>query len=54
MSKQLSFLQLIMILTGANKSSYIDSFVERSANAFHFTERIKYALQGKTDYWFLN
>ena len=50
----ISLWRLYNLLTGANKSSYIDSFIEKSANAFHFTERIKYALMGKTDNWFLN
>lgn len=46
--------RLYNLLTGANKSSYIESYLERSVNAFHFTERIKYALINQTDCWFLN
>ncbi len=33
--------RLYNLLTGANKSSYIDNFLERSVSAFHFTELLK-------------
>lgn len=42
------------LLTGANKSSYIDSFVDRSINAYELTRDIKYSLQTKTPFWFIN
>jgi hypothetical protein len=46
--------RLYNLFTGANKSSYIDNFLDRSVNAYHFIEAIKLALQGKANNWFLN
>jgi hypothetical protein len=42
------------LLTGANKSSYIDSFLDRSVNAFEFTHQIQRGLEGNTSNWYLN
>ena len=43
------------LFTGANKSSYIDSFLNRTVNAYTFTKGIEKALQGDSRYqWFLN
>lgn len=43
------------LFTGANKSSYIDSFLERNVNALTFTNSIAEALQGNRNYhWFLS
>ena len=43
------------LLTGANKSSYIDTFLDRSVNAFDFTEGISKAINGDSQYrWFLS
>lgn len=43
------------LLTGSVKSSYIDSFMDRNVNAFHFTEGIAQALENEGAYgWFLN
>lgn len=43
------------LLTGAVKSSYIDSFLDRNANAFSFTKGIGEALEGEGGHgWFLN
>ncbi|MDA8972635.1 DUF3871 family protein [bacterium] len=43
------------LLTGSVKSSYIDSFLDRNANAFTFTQGIADALEGNSNYeWFLN
>lgn len=43
------------LFTQANKSSYIDSFLERDLNAFEFTKGIQKALIGNGDYhWFLS
>jgi hypothetical protein len=33
--------KLYNLFNGANKSSYIDSFLERSVNAFSFAEQVK-------------
>jgi hypothetical protein len=43
------------LLTGANKSSYIDNFLDKSLNAFHFAEGISKAIDGDSAYrWFLS
>ncbi len=42
------------LFTGANKSSYIDSFLNRTVNAYSFTKGLEKALQGDEQYsWFL-
>jgi hypothetical protein len=46
--------KLYNLLTGSNKSSYIDSFLDRSVNAYSFTEHIRWALEGKAASWYLN
>ena len=46
--------RLYNLLTGANKSSYIDQFLDRSANAYTLTRELMAALQNKSDCWFLN
>lgn len=43
------------LFTQANKSSYIDTFLDRNLNAFDFTKGIQKALNGSSNYhWFLN
>ena len=43
------------LLTGANKNSYIDTFLDRVVNAFNFTEGISKAINGDSNYrWFLS
>ncbi len=42
------------LFTGANKSSYVDSFLERSINAFEFTHQLQSGLAGVTTNWYLN
>lgn len=43
------------LLTGANKSSYIDTFLDRGVNAFEFTQGLSKAISGDSDYhWFLS
>jgi hypothetical protein len=43
------------LFTQANKSSYIDTFLDRNVNAFDFTQNIQKALIGNGDYhWFLS
>lgn len=44
---------LYNLFTGINKSSYIDSFLDRSQNAYMFTRQIMQGLQGSSDNWFL-
>jgi Domain of unknown function, B. Theta Gene description (DUF3871) len=46
--------RLYNLFTGANKSSYIDNFLDRSVNSYHFVDQIKWALQEKSSNWFLN
>lgn len=43
------------LFTQANKSSYIDTFLERNLNAFEFSKGIQQTLNGNLDYrWFLS
>jgi len=46
--------RLYNLFTGTNKSSYIDSFLDRSVNAYHFIEQIRFGLEGKASSWYLN
>lgn len=50
-----SLWRLYNLLTGANKSSYIDNFLDRSLNATLLTEGIKKALAGDISHqWFIS
>ena len=42
------------LMTEANKSSYIDSNLERNANAFEFVTGLANSIQNQTNNWFLN
>lgn len=43
------------LFTGANKSSYIDSFLSRNVNAFEFANGLKSTLNGDSNHaWFLS
>jgi hypothetical protein len=44
--------QLYNLFTKANKSSYIDQFLERSVNAFDFATMLSYPLEGKKYCWY--
>lgn len=46
--------RLYNLFTGSNKSSYIDTFVDRSVNAFRFVDDLRRALEKKETNWFLN
>lgn len=46
--------KLYNLFTGINKSTYIDSFLERNVNTYHFVESIRWALEKKEDHWFLH
>ena len=46
--------RLYNLFTGANKSSYIDSFVERGVNAYQFIEQIRHGVEGKAANWYLD
>ncbi len=45
--------KLYNLFTGSNKSSYIDTFLDRSVNAFQFSEQIRSGLENQNS-WFLN
>jgi hypothetical protein len=45
--------RLYNLFTGVNKNSYIDSFLDRSVNAYSLVEEIRWALYSKNS-WYLN
>ena len=49
----ISLWNLYNLFTGANKSSYIDSFLDRSLNAYELSHTLLLALQYQTDCWYL-
>lgn len=53
-SGDINLWKLFNLFTGANKSSYIDGFLDRSVNASYFVEKLQDALEHKTDNWYLN
>jgi hypothetical protein len=53
-SGEISLWNLYNLFTGANKSSYIDTFVTRSSNAFDFTRIMAIDLEFGNENWFLN
>ncbi len=50
----ISLWKLYNLFTGVNKSSYIDSFLDRLVNAYGFVEQIRFAMDGKAHSWFLS
>lgn len=42
------------LLTSANKSSYIDSFLDRSVSSYNFVESLRWGLEGRSSNWYLN
>lgn len=46
--------ELYNLLTGVNKSSYIDTFIQKASNAYSFVEQLRFALDNKAQSWFLN
>ncbi|CAL1517826.1 DUF3871 family protein [Chitinophaga sp. MM2321] len=46
--------RLYNLFTEANKSTYIDNFLDRSVNALQFVNQIKTGLDSKKGNWFLN
>ena len=53
-SKEISMWNVYNLLTGANKSSYIDNFLDRSLNATQLAEGINKAIYGDKEYsWFI-
>lgn len=54
-SGEISVWNTFNLLTGANKSSYIDTFLDRSENAYTFAQGISKAINGDSQYrWFLS
>ena len=53
-AKEISMWRVYNLLTGANKSSYIDSFLDRSLNALELSTGIRHALNKQGNYgWFI-
>lgn len=50
----ISFWKLYNLLTEANKSSYIDSFLDRSVNAQEIVRNLMFSLENEQASWFLN
>ncbi len=51
----ISMWEFYNLLTGSNKTSYVDTFLERGVNAFSFSEGVSKALSGSSNYsWFLS
>ncbi len=46
--------KLFNLFTSANKSSYIDTFLDRTVNSYQFVEELKLVLDDKTTSWYLN
>lgn len=46
--------KLYNLFTGVNKSSYVDTFIDKSVNAYNFMEKLRWAIEEKSDNWFLN
>ena len=46
--------KLYNLFTSANKSSYIDSFLDRSVNSFSFVEQIRRGIENKSNCWYLS
>ncbi|MEZ4887836.1 MAG: DUF3871 family protein [Chitinophagales bacterium] len=42
------------LFTGANKSSYIDTFLDRGVNAMSFIRNLATNLKEESDFWFLS
>ena len=53
-SREISMWKVYNLLTGTNKSSYIDNFLDRALNASQLAEGINKALSGESEYrWFV-
>ena len=53
-AKEISMWNVYNLLTGANKSSYIDNFLDRSHNASLLADGLNRALYGENKYsWFI-
>ena len=53
-SREISMWNVYNLLTGANKSSYIDNFLDRAYNATQLADGLNKALYGESEYsWFI-
>jgi hypothetical protein len=46
--------KLYNLFTGANKSTYIDQFLDRSLRAYSFVEQLRWGLEGKNTNGYLS
>jgi len=46
--------RLYNLLTGANKSSYVDTFLDRNTQALEFVKTLQNALKSSTEHWHLS
>jgi len=46
--------KLYNLFTGSNKSSYVDTFLDRSINAYQLIDQIRDSVVGKSASWYLN
>lgn len=46
--------KLYNLFTNANKSSYVDYFMDRNVNAFELIQELQTAVKSKSDCWYLN
>lgn len=53
-SGNINLWNLYNLFTGANKSTYIDNFLDRSVNAYQLTRSLQDALENRESSWFLN
>ncbi|WP_028892250.1 DUF3871 family protein [Tenacibaculum sp. 47A_GOM-205m] len=53
-SGSINLWNLYNLFTSANKSSYIDTFLDRNVNVFDFTNSISKAINGNSYHWFLS
>ena len=53
-NREISLWNFYNLMTEANKSSYIDSNLERNASAFEFVQGLADSLQNRSENWFLN
>src|ERR1035437_126200 len=53
-SGDINLWKLYNLFTGANKSSYIDNFINRSVNTYNFVEQLRFGMENQTNNWYLN
>ena len=52
-SGNINLRKLYNLFTGAKKSTYIDSFVSRSVNAYELVDQVRNGLEHRSDCWYL-